>query len=632
MKKAIFILIVSLLTLFYYAGVLSKRETLPFSKEFFSIETSPQERIWTLKKTSPLTPKELDLLYQVKLDRGIRNVPILSLLLVRESNHAIERGEVDQALEMAKYSIKFSPEIPDPYFAMAKALWHKNPLKIHKVLSEIVKGEIAQISYYPTSLKFFYNTFYLLSNAILMALIIFGIILLIKYFPLYFYDIRRGLTQEISKLVLNTLKIFVLFIPFFLRLDILWSLLYWSILLWGYVSKRERQLILIFFIFVVYLPFFLKTSSTFLDSPSSDIVLDLNQANHEDWNRTTEERLRAWLTTSPDDPEVLFTLGLIEKRQGRYAQAEEFYRKALQSDDKLSEGFSNIGNVYLAQKQTQLAIYAYQQAIQLYPEKAAYHYNLYRAYSQETFLSSKIDRTFQRARQLDPKLVDYYMAIDSPNMNRLVVDEVLTSRRLWGRFLSQYIGKEGFLFRLFKAWFERIPSRLPALAPILFLGFLMGMSRYARERRFLTRCPMCGSPTHRFYLGETEQEFVCFNCYRIFIQKEKLHPKIAEKKTMQVKTFQKENHLIGRFLSFIFVGFAYLWGNHPFRGLLLLFIFFVFILRFSYWEGAIPSIISSPFSNWWKVLIWGILFVLFYFISIRRTFRLKPKFGIEERD
>ncbi len=622
-------MIVNLFTLFYYTGVLGKKETLPFSKEFFSTETSTTDRIWSFKKTSPVNPKELDQLFQVKLDKGIRNIPLLSLLLIRESTQAMARGEMDQAMNMARYSMRFSPDLPEPYFAMAKTLWHQNPFQLHKVLYEIAKGEIAQIRYYPSSLKYFYNMFYILSNAILMALIIFGIILLVKYFPLYFYDIRRNLTQEISALILNSLKIFVLFIPLFLRLDILWSILYWSILLWGYVSKRERQLILIFFIVVVYLPFFLRTSSTFLDSPSSDIILDLNQANHEDWNKTTEERLRRWLTSSPDDPEVLFTLGLLEKRQGHYVQAEEFYRRALQSDGKFSEGFSNMGNVFLAQRQTDLAISAYQQAIHLHPEKGAYYYNLYRAYSQETFLSSKIDRAFQKARQLDPKLVDYYMAIDSPNMNRLVVDEVLTFQRLWARFLNQYVGKEGLLFRLFKAWFERIPSRLPLLAPILFLGFLMGMSRYSRSKRFLTRCPMCGSPTYRFYLGESEQEFVCFNCYRIFVQKEKLHPKIAEKKSIQVKTFQKQNHLIGRLLSFIFVGFADVWGNRPFRGLFLLFLFFIFILRFFYWEGAIPSFLSLPFSVGWKAVIWGVLFILFYSLSIRNLLRLKPKFETE---
>ena len=109
---------------------------------------------------------------------------------------------------------------------------------------------------------------------------------------------------------------------------------------------------------------------------------------------------------------------------------------------------------------------------------------------------------------------------------------------------------------------------------------------------------MCGSPTYRFYLGDADQEFICFNCYRIFIQKEKLHPKIMEKKSLQAHEFQKQNHFIGRFLSFFFVGFGDLWRGHPFKGLLLLFLFFIFILRFVYWNGVIllpstqPSIVG----------------------------------------
>jgi hypothetical protein len=634
MKKTIIILIILILSLLYYTGVLTRKETLPFSKEFFSVESpGSTDRIWDPKKSTSLSQKELDQLYQLKLDRGIRNVPIFTFLLIRESQQARRKGEADEAVRIAKYSSKFSPDLPQPYFELARALWSQNPFQLHKTLPEVLKGGVLQFQYYPNALKLFYNMFYILSNAILMTFIIFGIVVMVKYLPLYFYDIRKNMTQEISRLLINSLKIFVLFIPFFFRLDMLWALFFWSVLLWGYVTKREKQFILVFLIVLVYLPFFLRSSSSFLDGVSSDIILEMNETNHEDWEKRTEEKLRAWLVTHPEDSEVFFSLGLAEKRQGHYSAAEDLYKRATQQDPKFSEAFSNLGNVYLAQKQTSSAINSYQQATDLNPNRGAYYYNLYRAYSQETFLSGKTDRAFQRARQLDPNLVDYYTNIDipnrPPNMNRLVIDEVLTSRRLWDRFLNQFIGKEGFLFRLFKAWFEKIPSRLPFLAPILFLGFLIGMARYCRTKRFLTRCPMCGSPTYRFYLGTSEQEFICFNCYRIFIQKEKLHPKIVEKKSLQVSQFQKQNHLVGRFLSFFFIGFGYLWREQIFKGLFLLFIFFIFILRFAYWGGVMPSPLPQPFSIFWRWIFWGGLFLIFYFLSIRRIYRLHPKFDTE---
>jgi tetratricopeptide (TPR) repeat protein len=634
MKKAIFLLIVLFFFLLYYAGIFTKKETLPFSKEFFSIESPDSvDRVWDFQKSTSLGSKELDQLYQIKLDKGIRNVPILSLLLIRESKQARRIGEADQAVRMSIYSVKFSPDLPQPYFELARALWKQNPFQLHKTLPEVFKGEIAQFNHYPSSLKFFYNMFYILSNAILMTFIVFGIVIMVKYFPLYFYDIRKNLTQEISKLLINSLKIFVLLIPFFFRLDILWAFFYWSVLLWGYVTKREKQFILVFLIVLVYLPFFLRTSSSFLDGTSSDIILEINQINHEDWGREEEEKLKAWSVTHPDDPEVLFTLGLAEKRKGHYLEAEEYYRRAIQQDSGFSEAFSNLGNVYLGRKQTSLAIASYQQATDIHPNRGAYYYNLYRAYSQETFLSGKIDRVFQRARQLDPALVDYYTNIDTPNrppnLNRLVIDEVLTPQKLWKRFWEQFIGKEGFLFRLFKAWFEKIPSRIPFLAPILFLGFLIGMSRYSRTKRFLTRCPMCGSPTYRFYLGTSEQEFICFNCHRIFIQKEKLHPKIVEKKSLQVGQFQQQNHLISRFLSFFLVGFGYLWREQVYKGIFFLFIFFIFILRFFYWNGVMHSPIPQLYSTFWRGIFWGGLFLLFYILSVRNLYRLEPKFETE---
>ena len=630
MKKAIIILIILILSLLYYTGVLTKKETLPFSKEFFSVESpASTDRTWDLKKSTPLSQKELDQFYQLKLDRGIRNLPIFSFLLIRESEQARGKGDADQAVRMAITSTKFSPDLPQPYFELARALWHQNPFQLHKILPEVLKGEMVQFQYYSSSLKLFYNMFYILSNAILMTFIIFGIVVMIKYFPLYFYDIRKNMTQEISRLLIDSLKIFILFIPFFFRLDMLWALFFWSVLLWGYVSKREKQFVLVFLIVLVYLPFFLRSSSSFLDGTSSDIILEMNQTNHENWGRATEEKLRAWLVAHPDDPEVLFSLGLVEKRQGHYPAAEEFYRRAIQQDPQFSEAFSNLGNVYLAQKQTSLAIASYQQATDLNPNQGAYYYNLYRAYSQETFLSGKTDKAFQKARQLDPQLIDYYSMIDSPNLNRLVIDEGLTSKKLWKRFLDQFIGKEGFLFSLFKAWFEKIPSRIPFLAPILFLGFLMGMGRYSRTKRFLTRCPMCGSPTYRFYLGTSDQEFICFNCYRIFIQKEKLHPKIVEKKSLQVRQFQKQNHFISRFLSFFFVGFGYLWREHTLKGLFFLFIFFIFVLRFAYWSGVMPSSLPQLFSTLWKWIFWGGLFLIFYILSVRQLYRLKPKFETE---
>jgi tetratricopeptide (TPR) repeat protein len=639
LRKAILILVVLIFSLLYYAGLLAKKETLPFSKEFFSVETAPSEDrpfdpkgIWADKsegsrKKTP-TRKELEQLYQLRLDKGIRNLPVLSQWLNREARRARERGDPDEAVELATYAIKLSPDLPQTYYELARILWFQSPFQLHKVFAEIYRGQVAQFRHYPSSLKFFYNLFFIVCNALLMTFVVFGIVVMAKYLPLYFYDLRRSLTQNVKGLVLTSGKVLVLFIPFFLRLDILWAFMFWSIFLWGYVMKRERMILLIFLVLLVYLPFFLRSASSLLDGPHSEVILQMSQANQEDWDRTLEKKLEAWLSDHPYDAEVLFTLGLMGKREGRYGQAEEWYKKSLQQSPQFGEALSNLGNVYLAKRQIDMATASYKQAVDIDPNNGAYYYNLYRAYSQETFLSGKMGKAFEKARQLDPKRVDYYASIDSPNINRQVIDEVLAARKFWRRLLNQFVGKEEAPYRLFMAWFGKIPSRI-YLLPVFYLGFLIGMSRFAHRKRFLNRCPMCGSPTFRFYLGASDQESICFNCHRIFIQKEKIHPKIKEKKSIQVSQFQKKNHRLSRFLSYFFVGFSDLWGGQAFFGLFLLFLFFIFIFRFVYWDGALKLSLSQPPLVLVKGILWGGLFIAFYLLSIRRTYRLKPRYDAE---
>lgn len=630
MKKAILILLIIIFTLFYYSGFLTKRDTLPISKDFFSFETPVNiDRTWLIKKKSPPDKKELERLYQTKIERGFRNIPLISFYLIRESRQAIKNGESDLAIELSNYSIKFSPDLYQPYLELAQAYWNKSPFLVHKYVYSALRAIKVKISYYPEALKFFYNLFYILSNAILISFIIWGVVIVVKYIPLYFYDIRRNLSNEIPKILINGLKIICLFIPFLLRLDLLWAILFWGILFWGFINYKERRFIVFSLILLVYVPFFLRSSASFLSSTNSEILLGLSQTNYEGWDGSVETKLIEWINKNINDPEVLFSLGLLEKRKGHYYQAEEFYKKAIKYDPQMDEAYSNLGNVYLIQGLIDAAISSYQQAINLNPEKGKYYYNLYKAYSQETFISQKIDKAFQKARQLDPKFVDLYSRIDSPDMHKIGIDELLTSKRLWNRLFDQFIGKEGLLFWLFKAWFERIPSRINFLIPILFLIFIIGMSRYSRAKKFLTQCPMCGSPTYRLYLGSSSEEFICFNCYRIFIQKEKLHPKIMEKKYGQVNEFQRQNRFIGRFNSIFFAGFDYLWRGQYLKGFISIFVFFIFILKFIYWNGVIGLSFSLPYANMFGIIIWVVLFILFYIFMLLKIIKLEPVTNIK---
>jgi hypothetical protein len=74
-----------------------------------------------------------------------------------------------------------------------------------------------------------------------------------------------------------------------------------------------------------------------------------------------------------------------------------------------------------------------------------------------------------------------------------------------------------------------------------------------------------------------------------------------------------------------------LWRERPLKGVIFLFLFFIFILRFIYWNGVIPSSFSQVSPNLWKIIFWEGLFLIFYLFSIRQIYRFKPGFEVENR-
>ena len=133
MKKAIFILVVIGSSLFYYAGALTQKE-FPFLKESFSAPT----RGW--KMMSPVSKEEIDQFYQLKLDQGLRNVPVLSLALIREAERARKGGDPAKAVEIAQDSVKPFPDPTEPYFQLTRERFYQNPYQFPKIISEVYRG------------------------------------------------------------------------------------------------------------------------------------------------------------------------------------------------------------------------------------------------------------------------------------------------------------------------------------------------------------------------------------------------------------------------------------------------------------------------------------------------------------
>jgi len=575
-------------------------------------------------KTS-IGSKELGEIYQVQLDKGIRNLPIFATLLVREGFEASAMGAFEEAVALCDAAKMLAPGLPYGYFALARVYWSQDKLRFDRVLAEYLKGFVASIKNFKSTFIEFTDFFFLIGQSILLAFLLYAFILFLKYFPSFIEGLTRNFKAQVFQIILAMIKIVAILLPFFLQLSFIWAFMYWSIIFWVYLEKRERFMLGLFLILVTYTPWAMDMCSKFLDQ-SANPLLNIYQANEETWDHGLKEDLMRRLQAKPNDTKVLFTLGLINKREGNYPRAEYYYKRVISNDSSAAEAMTNLANVYLATGNADQAIAMNRKAIDLNPRKASFYFNLHRANSKKSIDLIKTDPSIQRATELNPQLIQHYLKIETGNMNRFLIDETLSSMSLWKDGMYDLMEQWADPGVIVSVWIRSLSGRWGFVSPLLFLCTMVAFSILTRGKRDMRKCPLCGTPSRRVYSRRMGGDYICLGCYRLFVKKEGLTPKLKAKRMARVKAYRQRHGAVSKLLSLFSLGGGHVWWNYTIRGVVLLFIFSLFILRTVHWHGLIRSddvvLTSSPLSS--EAFLIG-LFACFYFISLSSISRLERR-------
>jgi len=593
--------------------------------------TGPSEihRYWLRRKDlinrgkTIIGNKELEEIHRVQLDKGIHNLPIFATLLIREGFEASERGAFEEAVALCKAAKILAPGLPYGYFALARVYWSKSKYRLDQILAEYLKGFVPSIKNFKLNFIEFMDLFFLIGSSILLAFVLYSFILFLKYFPSLIEGLMRNFRAQVFEIIVAIIKLVAILLPFFLQLSLIWAFMYWSLLFWVYLEKRERFMLGLFLILVVYVPWGMDVCSNFLDH-SATPLLNIYTANEETWDHGLKEDLIQRLEANPRDTKILFTLGLINKREGNYSKAEYYYKRVISNDSSAAEAMTNLANVYLAMGNADKAIAMNSKAIDLNPQKASFYFNLYRANSKKSTALIKTDMSIEKATELNPQLIHRYLKIESDNMNRFVIDETVSSLSLWKDGIYHLMGKWTDPGGLVSVWVKPLTGRWGFISPLLFLIMMVALLILAKRKGVMRRCPLCGSSSRRVYPRRVEGDFICAGCHRLFVKKESLTPKLKVKKMARVRAYRRRAEVISKILSLFSLGGGHVWRNYTIRGVALLFIFSIFILRRVHWHGLIRNAevipTSSPLSS--EAFFIG-LFACFYFISLRSISRLE---------
>jgi tetratricopeptide (TPR) repeat protein len=608
------------------AGVASA----PHDAEF---QTIWAERRAAIAAGDTIGERQLEEIFQRKLDRGITNLWEYAIALLQEGRALKDK---ERAVRLGEFAQRLAPDLPAAYFYTSQSMMESNKWKLSAALEKNAEGIKAYIRNIPLAAGKGVNILYIVGLGVLLAIVSFCVVVFFKRLPIYFYILKEELNGGTQTMIKGVGRIFLLALPLLLQLNIVWCVLAWCLILWRYLTKGEKAVAVVSLLLAVFIHPVGASLFQFMESPRAQVVFDIYEASYGDRQPQAMERLRLWVEEHPEDRDALFTVALASKREGGYPEARRYYQLLVKLNPSDARSISNFGNLSMALGDPAQASSLYRQAIELSPSNGVYYFNLSKALSQKSMLIMQdADQNFQKAKELSPEIIGDHLEIDSPNPNRMVIDTDITVEHLRRRLLAEFWRETGLSYFVVDVWLHDLSPRLPFIVPIFFVVAVVVLSFLGKGRKEWWRCAQCGMISNQT-LGKREgMRRFCVRCFRILKGKE-IDQELKESKLRETKAFQQRIGIYDKLFPLLVPGVGHVWKGYNVSGFFYLSIFFIFLVRFSYWQVVVlPAIPFSTYGMFGGLPLIIVAFILFYLAVLRGGYKKqgleisKPSFSLE---
>jgi tetratricopeptide (TPR) repeat protein len=591
------------------------------------------ERQTALSAGNTIGERQLEDLIQRKLDHGITNLWEYAILLMREGNALADKGK---ALKLGEYAQRLAPDLPAVYFYTGHTVLQKNRWRLNAAVEENADGIKAFSRNIPQASSLTLSFLYRVGIGLMLAILAFCLMVFFKRLPVYLHALKGELRGDTQEVIRGIGRIILLAIPFFLQLNILWCALAWCVILWRYLAKGEKVVVVFSFVLAVYMPPVGETLFQFMEGPRAQAVFDIYEASYGERNPQAVERLRLWAQDHPEDRDALSTVALASKREGDYLDAKDYYQRLVKLYPRDADSLSNFGNLYIALGDPEQASALYRQAIDLAPNNGAYYFNLSKALSQKSMLVLQdADQSFQKAKELSPEIIGDHLEIDSPNPNRTVIDIVIPLEHLRRRLLTEFWRETGPSYFTLDVWLRDLSPRFPFILPVFFVVAVVAIALVGKGRGKWWRCSLCGAMSNQTVGQKAGAKSICVRCFRILKGKE-IDQGLKENKLRETKGFQIRMGIYDKLFPLLVPGVGHLWKGYNVRGFFYLWLFFIFVGKFVYWQGIaplpIPSSTAGMVGGMPLIILAFCLFYLFVLLGGYKKQGLeisKPAFSLE---
>ncbi len=579
----------------------------------------------------PKSQAELEKVYQWKLDQGIRNDYAFSLALLRENGNLGQRGMAMASPEVLAYADRMAPDFSQ--VAEKRAYWLLTQIPNHwgnATRAVLSWGRSVYLSFAnpEEAIPRLANISFWVLWAFLLTFAALAFALLFRHYFFFTHHLKHLIRLQMSPIPLMVLSFLSLFSPFFLGAGWMWLFVLWVLVFWVYGGRSDRWVTVILLALLLLLPSGVRFHSALVSSITGNGVPEILQANSGAWNEDLHRKLLSLNRANPQDREVLQSLALVEKRMGRWSDAEQHARQLLQVDPHSAAGFNNLGNILLLTNRPDQAMEAYQRAIGLESSRGEANYNLGQALLLKLRMK-EAEAEFQRAQSLQPQKISEHTSTFSKNPNRLLIDRTVEPLQVWKRVFSPSLERDRIARNIWDILWQGVPLERGEVA-MAALFALLGLVHLASRRLSLIRncercgCLICSRCTRSRVIGNQ-----CVQCLNAFTINSTSDPKVVRKKRAEVARYQARLNFLPQRLNWFLPGVGQLMRGHSVEGVLYLFLLVLFVTRGIWWSGWIPDplALGGSLAVPWLVM-GGVLFILYYLWVQYRMSRVRFKGGM----
>lgn len=589
MKKILIFLILNFMSL----NLLSQEEdVLVLKSQFSQISTmeekaklpleSTMESLWFVALSHMKEQQFAQAEYDIKkiLDEAekheIKKLTPFSISSLALFYDSLKKEETLQAQYFLKFATIFNPELPEVYLGKADFAW----------------AQKSYFLYFFNLIKYVYFVFknknYLFPiyvNFLLIIFVVFLIILFIFVFFLLYKNLQKinhdlkelfeGKYNEISTVILSSS---IILLPVVFGLNWFWILSFFCIIVFGYSKNHEKIILLLLVLVQVFaMPFYYYNLNNLYQSYSPIIQSAYALENKElSYKYVPDIEI---ISSFLDSPEIIFLLGNLYEASGDAINAIAAYKKAIAKNPTYGYAYIGLANQYFWQGNYSAAINEYLNAQKFLPSFPLLYFNLSKAYNQ-SLQYNKGEEALNTAMAFNARQTLKYIAMKpkkeiiplffSPSQAWKYVKELNERKILKGKGFRGHEKETRIVGAIFHPY--TVSFSIGLILTIIFHIWRKKNWDYAKI------CTKCGKSFCKKCKSASESQIYCTQCIHIYIKKDGVPFEVRVKKANEVKRYLRQEHYLKKLFNLVMPGFAYLLEEKKFKGLLLIFAFYLILI------------------------------------------------------